>query len=82
MADRPLSIYPPPTHRRIRVHFDDAGELTEYTLYPTPELEARAWRCFVLAPTIEIYEALLRGDKVPVHQLRPEGVRRLWKRPA
>jgi len=36
----------------------------------------RMFRAMMLAPTIEICEALLRGEKVPLDRLRPEWVRR------
>lgn len=36
----------------------------------------RLWRAFMLAPSIEVCEALLRGESVPVSRLDPVWVRR------
>jgi len=36
----------------------------------------RMWKAMMLAPTIDICEALLRGEKVPPSKLRPEWVER------
>ena len=36
----------------------------------------RLWRAFMLAPSIEVCEALLRGESVPVSRLDPLWVRR------
>jgi hypothetical protein len=35
---------------------------------------ARGWKAMMLAPTLEICQALLRGESVPVDRLRPEWV--------
>ena len=35
---------------------------------------ARGWRAMMLAPTLEICQALLRGESVPLDQLRPDWV--------
>lgn len=44
----------------------------------------RGLKAFALAPTLEICEALMRGDAVPIDQLDPEAVKRygLKRRPA
>jgi len=48
------------------------------------EPEAAAWRAFwralVLAPSVEILEALLRGEGVPLDRLDAEWVQRLGRR--
>jgi hypothetical protein len=36
----------------------------------------RLWRAFILAPSIEVCEALLRGESVPLSRLDPVWVRR------
>lgn len=38
---------------------------------------ARLYRAVMLAPTVHVCEALLRGEHVPVSDLDPESVRRL-----
>lgn len=44
---------------------------------PRWEQEAnRLWRAMMLAPTLSICRALLRGECVPVSSLRPEWARR------
>jgi hypothetical protein len=40
----------------------------------------RGWRAMMLAPTLEIYRALLRGESVPVSALDPLWVRRFGVR--
>jgi hypothetical protein len=42
--------------------------------------DRRLWRAFMLAPTIEVCEALLRGEEVPLGQLDQEWVRRFGLR--
>ena len=37
---------------------------------------SRLWRAMMLAPSIEVCEALLRGESVPVSRLDPLWVRR------
>jgi hypothetical protein len=37
---------------------------------------AKLWRAFMLAPSIEVCEALLRGESVPLDRLDPVWVRR------
>lgn len=36
----------------------------------------RLWRAFMLSPSIEVCEALLRGESVPLSRLDPVWVRR------
>jgi hypothetical protein len=66
---------------RARVTFDDRGEVTEYELAPSDEEASRGWRALMLAPTLEICRALLRGESVPVDKLRAEWVARFGRRP-
>jgi hypothetical protein len=40
----------------------------------------RLWKIMMLAPTIEIAEALLRGDPVPINRLDPVWVERFGLR--
>jgi hypothetical protein len=42
---------------------------------------ARLRKVFLLAPTVDVAEALLRGESVPEVVLDPDGVRRLGLRP-
>lgn len=37
---------------------------------------SRVFKALMLAPTIELGEALLRGERIPVDKLRPEWVQR------
>jgi hypothetical protein len=66
---------------RAHVIFDPWGEVTDYVLGPPAEDARRGWRAMMLAPTIEICQALLRGESVPVDELRPEWVKRFGRRP-
>jgi hypothetical protein len=53
---------------RVRVRFTDAGEVEEFWMGgsdATAADDARGWRCMMLAPTIEICQALIRGERVP-----------------
>ena len=36
------------------------------------EAARRGWKAMMLAPTLEIYQALMRGESVPIDQLRPD----------
>ncbi len=40
----------------------------------------RIWRAMMLAPRVEICDALLRGESVPVDRLDPEWAARFGKR--
>ena len=65
---------------RVRITFDGRGEVVEYELGPSDEECRRGWKAMMLAPTVEICGALLRGESVPVDKLRPEWVARLGRR--
>lgn len=39
----------------------------------------RLWRALILAPRLEVCEALLRGETVPISQLDPVWVKRLQR---
>jgi hypothetical protein len=54
-------------HRLRQRIYDLSDEATE---------ARRGIRAWLLAPTIAIYQALVRGESVPEHKLRPEGLRR------
>jgi hypothetical protein len=41
------------------------------------EADRFLWACIQLAADVEACEALLRGEAVPIHRLRPEVLRRL-----
>lgn len=41
---------------------------------------ARIWRAVMLSPTIEVCDALLRGERVPVERLDVEWVERFGRR--
>ena len=70
---------------RVHIVFGENGDVVEYKLRPPPEdLETEASRglkAMALAPTLEICQALLRGEKVPLERLDQEAVRRFWRRP-
>jgi hypothetical protein len=63
---------------RVLVTFDEHGEIVDYKLRARDE---RLWRAIMLAPTIEVCRALLRGESVPLSQLDPKWVERLGRRP-
>jgi hypothetical protein len=48
----------------------------------SPEETRRVWQAIVLAPRVEVCEALLRGERVPLDQLDAEWVARLGRRPS
>lgn len=52
------------------------GEVVEYELLPPAEETRRIWRAMMLAPTVEICDALLRGESVPISKLNPDWVKR------
>lgn len=60
MPDQPRQPLPYPTLTKL--------------LGPTPH-DQRFWRALVLSPNITVFEALLRGEDVPVSSLDP-----LWSR--
>ena len=41
---------------------------------------AKLWRAFMLSPTLEVCEALLRGEDVPLDRLDPSWVQRFGVR--
>jgi hypothetical protein len=61
---------------RVHVVFDERGEVVEYELQLSAGETRRAWRAMMLAPTLEVCEALLRGEMVPIDRLDPEWVER------
>jgi hypothetical protein len=65
---------------RVRIGFEERGEVVEYGLRPTAESERaeylRGFKAMMLATTLEAYEALLRGESVPVDQLAQEQIAR------
>jgi hypothetical protein len=62
----------------VHVDFDERGEVVEYVL---PRRGAdRTWLAMMLAPRVEICEALLRGEGVPLDRLDPEWVARFGRR--
>jgi hypothetical protein len=61
---------------RVDVVFDEHGEVAEYELLPLAEETRRIWRAMMLAPTLEVCEALLRGEAVPVKRFAPDWVKR------
>jgi hypothetical protein len=42
---------------------------------------SRVWRAMMLAPSVEVCEALLAGESVPADRLDPEWSKRLGLRP-
>ena len=63
---------------RVRIRFDDRGEVAQYALAPSDEQARRGLRAMALAPPgrLDVYEALLRGEQVPLEQLDPAGLTR------
>jgi hypothetical protein len=74
-VDRPRS--------RVRISFTPDGEVEEFWLAScdaTLELDRRCWQALMLAPTLAVCRALLRGEHVPRSALRPEWVSRFYLR--
>jgi hypothetical protein len=67
---------------RVDVTFDERGEIIEYTLAPGRDADARLWRAIRLSPSVDICEALLRGEAVPIDRLDAEWVARFGRRAA
>jgi hypothetical protein len=65
---------------RVHVLFDERGEVAEYELLPPADETRRIWAAMMLAPTLEVCEALLRSEKVPTEKLDPEWVKRFGVR--
>lgn len=61
---------------RVHVVFDERGEVVEDELRLPAEETRRVWRAMMLAPTLEVCDALLRGEMVPVERLVPDWVKR------
>jgi hypothetical protein len=64
---------------RLRIELDARGEVASYELLPrqrAAEETRRLWKAMMLAPTLEVCEALLRGEVVPVERLDPDWVKR------
>lgn len=61
---------------RVNVVFDEHGEVREYALKGLrADAEAACYRrAILLAPTIDVCEALLQGEDVPVSRLDPKWV--------
>jgi hypothetical protein len=85
MNDRtPHARGAPPIQRTTSIFADGpvkrkSSNLEPIGPYVTAELE-RIFRAMVLAPRVEVADALLRGESVPVEELDPEWVARLgWK---
>ena len=68
---------------RVRIVFNDAGEVEDYWLggsEATAEQDVRGWQGMMLASSVEICRALLRGETVPLSQLDQDAVRRFGLR--
>lgn len=61
----------------VAVAPSDILPLLEMPRYIGDHYSRRLWRAIMLSPTIEICEALLRGENVPTSQLDPLWVKRL-----
>ena len=63
------------------------GDTAEVLAFSAPMRErleaerwARVWRALVLAPTVEVFVALLRGESVPLSRLDADAVERFGRR--
>jgi hypothetical protein len=65
---------------RVRVTFDERGEVTEYVLAPSDDDCRQGWQAMMLAPTLEVCRALLADEKVPLSQLDPKWTARFGLR--
>jgi hypothetical protein len=59
----------------------DAREVVELEQRARLDSNRRAWKAIRLAPTIEVFEALVRRESVPIAQLDQSWVRRFGLRP-
>ena len=59
---------------------EDAVRLLRETAVVTDSDTARIWRAMMLAPRLDVCQALLRGESVPIEKLDPEWVRRFGRR--
>ena len=70
---------------RVHVRHDKNGNTIEYWIRgraDDPDVVARrGWRAMMLAPTLEIYRALLAGESVPAESLDQTWVARFGRRP-
>jgi hypothetical protein len=75
-------IHPSVSNAREAIDLEDEARDDERRWHESEvgRAYARVWRAMMLAPTIEICEALLRDEKVPIDRLRPEWVRRFGLR--
>lgn len=64
---------------RFHVVFDECGEIAEYELAPSAEETVRIWKAMMLAPSLVVCEALLRGQTVPTERLDPNWVERFGR---
>ncbi len=68
-----------------RVYEGGLGPELEALLFRIDERKSaearRGIRNWLLAPTLDIYHALQRGDAVPIEMLRPEAVQRYRLKP-
>jgi hypothetical protein len=64
---------------RVRIAFGGRGEVTVYTLALGDDEARRGWQAMMLAPTLEVCRALLRGESVPLDLLDAEWVGRFGR---
>jgi hypothetical protein len=67
--------------RCTSTHREQNCDREHYWLFKASEEEVRnCWKAMMLADSLEVCEALLRGESVPVERLRPEWVKRFGRR--
>lgn len=59
---------------------DDNGPYDRESRLEAERAASRIWRAMMLAPRVEVCEALLRGESVPVASLDSEWVARFGRR--
>jgi hypothetical protein len=65
---------------RVHIIFDRTGEVDAYDLAPSAEWARACWQAMMLAPSLEVCAALLRGESVPLNALDGEWAARFGKR--
>lgn len=71
------SVGPPPEHPQWAEFYEREEKLLRKDAAAFSAAAGEVWRAMVLAPSLEVCEALLRGEPVPLNRLDPKWVARL-----
>lgn len=77
-ARGPIRRTPPLENAALCIELEQErlAALRDYMTGPDAELARRGIRAWLLAPDIPMYEALMRGESVPLAKLNADAVRR------